>query len=75
MVEAGVAKTIRDAISVPLIGIGSGDHCDGQIRVVTDLLGLGHGKVPSFTKVYADLGKATRRALAAYAKDVRSHRS
>ncbi|RKX32976.1 MAG: 3-methyl-2-oxobutanoate hydroxymethyltransferase [Verrucomicrobia bacterium] len=72
MVEAGTAKAIREAISVPLIGIGSGDDCDGQIRVVTDLLGLGHGKVPSFAKVYADLGKATREALGAYAGDVRS---
>jgi len=72
MVEVRTAETIRDTISIPLIGIGSGDGCDGQIRVVTDLLGLGHGKVPSFAKIYADLGKASREALAAYADDVRS---
>ena len=72
MIEPGTAEAIRDAVSIPVIGIGSGDGCDGQIRVVTDLLGLGHGKVPSFAKVYADLGKATQEALGAYAKDVRS---
>jgi len=72
MIEAETAEAIRDAVSIPVIGIGSGDGCDGQIRVVTDLLGLGHGKVPSFAKVYADLGKATQEALGAYAKDVRS---
>jgi len=75
MVEAETAECVRDAISIPLIGIGSGDGCDGQIRVVTDLLGLGHGKPPSFARVYADLGQATRDALAAYAQDVRAHRS
>lgn len=72
MIDPETAGTIRDALSIPLIGIGSGDRCDGQIRVVTDLLGLGSGPVPSFAKVYADLGKATREALAAYAADVRS---
>ena len=72
MIEAETAGTIRDALSIPLIGIGSGDRCDGQIRVVTDLLGLGSGPVPSFVKVYADLGKATREAPTAYATDVRS---
>ncbi len=71
MVAADTTAAICDAISVPLIGIGSGELCDGQIRVVTDLLGLGHGKVPSFVKVYSDLGQATREALALYAKDVR----
>ena len=72
MIEEDLAEIIRDTISIPLIGIGSGDGCDGQIRVVTDLLGLGHGKTPSFARIYADLGKATREALAAYADDVRS---
>lgn len=71
MVDAETTEAIRDAISVPLIGIGSGDRCDGQIRVATDLLGLGEGRVPSFVKVYADLGQATCDALAAYARDVR----
>jgi len=72
MIEEDLAEAICDTISIPLIGIGSGDGCDGQIRVVTDLLGLGHGKIPTFSKVYADLGAATREALAAYADDVRS---
>lgn len=72
MIEEETAVAIRDSLSIPLIGIGSGSRCDGQIRVSTDLLGFGSGPVPSFVKVYADLGRAARDALAAYAADVRS---
>lgn len=65
------AKVVAESISVPLIGIGSGPHCDGQILVCTDLLGLTQGNVPSFAKRYAELGTLAREAFSAYAKEVR----
>jgi 3-methyl-2-oxobutanoate hydroxymethyltransferase len=71
MMDHDAAKTVAESISVPLIGIGAGPHCDGQILVSTDLLGLTQGNVPSFAKRYADLGTLACEAFSAYAKDVR----
>jgi 3-methyl-2-oxobutanoate hydroxymethyltransferase len=61
---------ITGAISVPTIGIGAGPHCDGQVLVITDLLGLGGGKYPKFAKPYANLRAEITRAVQAYARDV-----
>lgn len=72
MVDGPLAGEIANELTVPLIGIGSGPHCDGQILVTNDLLGLTSGFVPSFVKQYADLGNQTRTAFAAYAEDVRN---
>ena len=47
----------------PLIGIGSGAGCDGQILVTTDLLGYNLGKAPSFVKTYANLNQVISKAL------------
>ncbi len=71
MVDAETAKAMAEAIAVPLIGIGSGKDCDGQILVCTDLLGLNPGKLPSFVKTYADLKTTMRQAFSAYAEEVR----
>ena len=65
------AATVAQSVKIPLIGIGSGPHCDGQILVSTDLLGLTQGNVPSFAKRYVDLGSQARDAFAAYAREVR----
>ena len=56
MVDGPVASTIAQELALPLIGIGSGSHCDGQILVTNDLLGMTAGHVPSFVKQYSDLG-------------------
>jgi 3-methyl-2-oxobutanoate hydroxymethyltransferase len=72
MVDGTVAGTIAQAIAVPLIGIGSGPHCDGQILVANDLMGMTTGYVPSFVKQYAQLGDQVRGAFAEYAKEVKS---
>ncbi|MEC7486993.1 MAG: 3-methyl-2-oxobutanoate hydroxymethyltransferase [Verrucomicrobiota bacterium] len=70
LIDSACAAAIRDAVKCPIIGIGSGSQCDGQILVSNDLLGLNPGNVPSFVKQYAQLGKDTRTAFASYAKDV-----
>ncbi|HPR83600.1 MAG TPA: 3-methyl-2-oxobutanoate hydroxymethyltransferase, partial [Pontiellaceae bacterium] len=54
-VPAELAQKITAALTVPTIGIGAGPHCDGQVLVFTDVLGLGHGHVPGFVKKFADL--------------------
>lgn len=74
MVDGIVAGAIAQELTVPLIGIGSGPHCDGQILVSNDLLGMTTGKVPSFVKQYADLGNKITQAFEEYSKDVRYHK-
>lgn len=71
-VPAELAQTLSAALNIPTIGIGAGPHCDGQILVFTDLLGMGQGHVPSFVKQYADLKPQIEQALAAYKADVES---
>lgn len=74
MVEDAVAGAIAQELNAPLIGIGSGPHCDGQILVSHDLLGLTTGKVPSFVKQYAQLGEDIKQAFIDFSKDVRNDR-
>jgi len=74
MVEDAVAGAIAQELNAPLIGIGSGPHCDGQILVSHDLLGMTTGKVPSFVKQYAQLGEDMKQAFADFSKDVLNER-
>jgi 3-methyl-2-oxobutanoate hydroxymethyltransferase len=74
MVDGVVAGVISQELSVPLIGIGSGPHCDGQILVTNDLLGMTTGYVPSFVKQYAKLGDQIRGAFAEYAQEVKDRK-
>jgi 3-methyl-2-oxobutanoate hydroxymethyltransferase len=71
-VPAAVAARVSDTLHVPTIGIGAGPACDGQVLVWHDLLGLGDRTPARFVKRYADVGTEIRRALEAYADDVRS---
>lgn len=71
MVEASVAGEMRDVLKIPVIGIGSGLECDGQILVSNDLLGLTPGKVPGFVKQYARLDEAVREAFSCFGEEVR----
>ncbi len=74
MIAADTAAAISQAIDVPLIGIGSGVDCDGQVLVSTDLLGLTPGRVPSFVKQYANLRESVKGAFSAYADEVRERK-
>lgn len=67
-----VAEAITEALDIPTIGIGAGPHCDGQVLVYHDVLGIEDRFVPKFVRRYADLKTATIDALTAYAADVRS---
>lgn len=71
-VPTPVAARITEALTIPTIGIGAGPHCDGQVLVYHDLLGLTEGHTARFVKRYADLATVIREALAAFAADVRS---
>lgn len=73
-VPDGVARMVTDAISVPTIGIGAGRHCDGQVLVYHDLLGLEDRKLPKFVRQYADLRAQANEAVAAFVEDVRTGR-
>lgn len=70
-VEPAVTAKVRDSVSIPLIGIGAGKDADGQILVISDLLGLNSGHYPVFAKKYADLREIGINALRRYAADVR----
>jgi len=65
-----VAKEITDAISIPTIGIGAGPHCDGQVLVLYDLLGLFDDFVPKFVKPYAHLKADALQAVRNYKEEV-----
>ena len=69
-----VARMVTDAVSVPTIGIGAGPHCDGQVLVYHDVLGLQDRITPKFVRRYAALKDESVAAIAAFAADVRSGR-
>ena len=65
-----VAQRITEALSIPTIGIGAGPHCDGQVLVLYDLLGLFDDFVPKFVKPYAHLKADALQALRRYKEEV-----
>jgi len=69
-VPAELAQKITASVKIPTIGIGAGPHCDGQILVFTDVLGMGQGHVPSFVKKFADLKPQIQQALLTYKIEV-----
>jgi 3-methyl-2-oxobutanoate hydroxymethyltransferase len=70
LVPAEVAAEITNALEIPVIGIGAGPDTDAQVLVWTDMAGMTGGKVPRFTKQYADLRRTLGDAAKAYAQDV-----
>jgi len=69
-VPAALGAQVSAAVPIPVIGIGAGPGCDGQILVINDVLGLSGDFHPKFVKVYADLGQQISAAAAAYQADV-----
>lgn len=65
-----VAELITKAVSIPTIGIGAGKHCDGQILVYQDMLGMFSDFVPKFVKQYANLGTIMKEAIGSYVTEV-----
>jgi len=71
LIPSELAQRVSEAISIPTIGIGAGPHCDGQVLVLPDLLGLNDGFAPKFLKKYADLAGTVRNAVERYGEEVR----
>jgi len=67
-----VAQEITQRLRIPTIGIGSGPHCDGQVLVTYDLIGLFERFKPKFVKRYTDVASTVREAVAAYVTEVRA---
>jgi 3-methyl-2-oxobutanoate hydroxymethyltransferase len=72
MVTDEVTEIVSKSTAVPIIGIGSGTNCDGQVLVLHDILGLYRQIKPRFVKQYLDLSEQIHEALSNYINDVRS---
>ena len=72
IVVADIARQITNAVSIPTIGIGSGEHCDGQILVTHDLIGLFPWFTPKFVSPAARVAEEIRRAATAFIERTRS---
>lgn len=69
-----LAAHITARVRVPTIGIGSGPHCDGQILVFHDMIGLTKNYLPKFVRVYADMHSLVNDAMSRYVDDIRNRR-
>jgi 3-methyl-2-oxobutanoate hydroxymethyltransferase len=72
VVPREIAQMITESISIPTIGIGAGVHCDIQVLVLHDMLGLSFGKQARFVRPYANLREVITEAVTRYADDVRN---
>ncbi|CDI06715.1 3-methyl-2-oxobutanoate hydroxymethyltransferase [Candidatus Nitrosotenuis uzonensis] len=72
MVTAEVAKIISESVSIPIIGIGSGRFCDGQVLVIHDMLGMYEKIKPKFVKQYLSLSEQITKAVTSYKSEVES---
>jgi 3-methyl-2-oxobutanoate hydroxymethyltransferase len=70
MVTSEATKRITETVSVPTIGIGCGQDCDGQVLVIHDMLGLFEKLKPKFVKRYLSLSEEIKKAVSEYVKDV-----
>ena len=64
------ARQVTEELTIPTIGIGAGPHCDGQVLVLNDMLGIYDQFVPKFVKRYAELGREMELAIKKFAKEV-----
>ena len=71
-IPAALAKRVSEALKIPTIGIGAGPHCDGQVLVMHDMLGLNNSFSPRFLRRYANLHEESLNAIRNYVADVKS---
>ncbi|MCD6445844.1 3-methyl-2-oxobutanoate hydroxymethyltransferase [Candidatus Bathyarchaeota archaeon] len=69
-VPESLGKRITESVKAPTIGIGAGKHCDGQVLVINDLLGMDESFKPKFVKRYANLNKIIKEAVNKFIEDV-----
>jgi 3-methyl-2-oxobutanoate hydroxymethyltransferase len=70
-IPEGLAKQITKAVDAPTIGIGAGKHCDGQVLVINDMLGLDLTFSPKYVKRYANLNQIIKKAVEDFRQEVR----
>jgi 3-methyl-2-oxobutanoate hydroxymethyltransferase len=73
-IPAALARKITESLTIPTIGIGAGPHCDGQVLVLYDLLGLFDDFMPKFVRPYAHLKADALQALRRYKEEVEQHK-
>jgi len=71
-IPAGLAKEVSESIHIPTIGIGAGNHCDGQVLVMHDMLGINTEFKPRFLRQYLNIHEQATDAVQRYIKDVKS---
>jgi 3-methyl-2-oxobutanoate hydroxymethyltransferase len=71
-IPASLAKEVSESISIPTIGIGAGQFCDGQVLVMHDMLGINTEFKPRFLRQYLNIAQQATKAVQQYVKDVKS---
>jgi 3-methyl-2-oxobutanoate hydroxymethyltransferase len=71
-IPAQLSEAITRAVTIPTIGIGAGKHCDGQVLVTHDMVGMFEKFIPTFVKQYTTLATEIKKAVAAYNEEVKS---
>jgi len=71
-IPAQLAKKVTESINIPTIGIGAGPHCDGQVLVIHDMIGMTHEFKPKFLRQYLNLYDEITKAVGQYVADVKS---
>jgi len=72
-IPAALAKEVTEKLDIPVIGIGAGPHCDGQVLVVNDMIGLTKGFKPRFLRQYLNLYEEILGAAKSYIRDVKAN--
>lgn len=71
-IPAGLAKEVTESLHIPVIGIGAGNHCDGQVLVMHDMLGINTEFKPKFLRQYLNIYEQATQAVGQYVADVKS---
>jgi len=69
-----VGKAITESVKIPTLGIGAGGYCDGQVLIISDMLGIFEAFTPKFVKRYANLGELMFKAFSEYIADVKARK-
>jgi 3-methyl-2-oxobutanoate hydroxymethyltransferase len=72
-IPASLAKEVSQSLEIPTIGIGAGPHCDGQVLVMHDMLGINTEFKPRFLRQYLNLNEQIMKAVGQYISDIRSN--
>ncbi len=70
-IPSSIAQKISKKLTIPTIGIGAGEHCDGQVLVLHDMLGINDQFLPKFVKKYAEIAELTRKGTKEYINEVK----